>query len=405
MLVEAIQNCWADIEPYLDLVSLISVSKSCHTLRDLVVHNETGKIMKSNLIVPSSVELGHPYRARIREYGPLLLNTIHFPSLIKLDINFPSQRLEEVLFGDDSLPPVVHIFASLSADLYNVEELKIDMGSLTDYEEEPVSTYEIIANNLVRSTKKLKKLHINYGGVARKYSNDFLDIMLPVIEECQSLEEVTMWGGGNPSSPGIYPNAEHVFFEAILSLPNLKRLDIGAWHLGELNQPFSSLLDASRSIDNTWGRFPTTSLESIRLILIPFNIDQSPVALLSLDPLLSLISKSNVYIKKLLLCFPRKLWDETRFINSLSRYILERSSSFESIGIPLDRYEDKSGELMKFMQRFVKERPSSKVHFSDMKYIDEQADSIEALQGFSRVREFSDKETTWDFKSPDYYVK
>ena len=89
VVIEVIEHCWTRIEPYIDLISLISVSKSCRKLRQLVVDEDSGEIKASILTLPDELDEDCPY-GPISEHGPRLLNLVHFPSIVELDIRFPS---------------------------------------------------------------------------------------------------------------------------------------------------------------------------------------------------------------------------------------------------------------------------------------------------------------------------
>ena len=67
VVIEVIEHCWTKIEPYLDIISLISVSKSCSKLRQPVVDDDSGKIKASILIVPYILDEDCPY-------GPISVN-------------------------------------------------------------------------------------------------------------------------------------------------------------------------------------------------------------------------------------------------------------------------------------------------------------------------------------------
>lgn len=53
--VEVVEQFWTAIEPYVDVVSLISVSKSCHPLRNLVVDAESGNIKSSSVTIKNTL--------------------------------------------------------------------------------------------------------------------------------------------------------------------------------------------------------------------------------------------------------------------------------------------------------------------------------------------------------------
>ena len=109
VVIEVIQECWTGIEPYIDLISLISVSKSCNKLRQLVLDEDSGKLKASILKVPSRLEDGCPY-GPISEHSLRLLNLVHFPSIKKLNISFPIQNSTRM--NENNYPLAFSIFAN-----------------------------------------------------------------------------------------------------------------------------------------------------------------------------------------------------------------------------------------------------------------------------------------------------
>ena len=271
VVIEVIEHCWTRIEPYLDIISLISVSKSCNKLRQLVIDEDSGKIKASILKVPEELEDNCPY-GPISEHGPRLLNLVHFPSLVKLDISFPSipYRLRTTgQINENDFPLALPILARLVENANNLEELKIDVNNLMFYEDggRPQVAYNILKNNL-KHKKKLRTIIITNSSIsACQYSTSFIDAMVPVIQECTScLEKVYLFCGGAPSSSN-HPNALQDCFEAVLSLPNLKGFHINTLVFREYAPLLNSFMGACQSIQNSRGGIPSNVLEAIGIMI------------------------------------------------------------------------------------------------------------------------------------------
>ncbi len=84
--VDAITLCWARIQQYVDVISLISVSKLGHPLHDLVIDAATGKIKASIFRISSTIDVDskgnvdmNSPSAQITQYTPWVINSLHFP--------------------------------------------------------------------------------------------------------------------------------------------------------------------------------------------------------------------------------------------------------------------------------------------------------------------------------------
>jgi len=402
VVIEVIEHCWTRIEPYLDIISLISVSKSCNKLRQLVIDGGSGKLKASILEVPPYLKDDCPY-GPISEHGPRLLNLVHFPSLKRLNISFPeltTRRSSTRISDENNYPLAFPLFASLVENAYNLEYLSIDVGNVIVYEDggRPQLTYNILKSNLIHC-KKLKRLVISNGGGPftefGKYSPTFFAAMVPVIQAgILSLESVNLECGGEPISSD-YPDALYDFFMAVFSLQNLKGLAVMSIPTisgdNEGLEVMKSLLNASRSIEETLGGIPSKSLRGVRLMIIAGK-SKEPLSL-QLNHLLSLLSKES--LTWLMMFLPHSCWNGN--ISALRRYILDRSSSLNVLLVDLEGYKDSSGNLLSFMQKVIKESSdTTTIKLLRMGYLAEQDDSFQALGQFVEKKE-TNGETTWEF--------
>ena len=403
VVIEVIEHCWATIEPYIDLISLISVSKSCNKLRQLVVDDNSGKIKASILKVPYDLDEDCPY-GPISEHGPRLLNIVHFPSLVKLDISFPSIHYSLRTSGavnENDFPLALPILARKLEDASNLEVFKIDVTDLILYEDggRPQVAYNILKNNLIHK-KKLRTIIIsNSGGagvVACQYSTPFLDAMVPVIQECTScLEEIRLFCGGAPSSSN-YPNAMLDFFEAALSLPNLKQFHINTMVFREYAPLLNSFMGACQSIQNSRGWIASNVLKGIGILIKAAHDDQSELHLQSvMYHFFSILSKVNS-LKMIMLMLPLTCWNGNG-ISALSSCLESSSSSLKYVCLHFEGYKDGSGkQLLKFLLKIVNGKSDFQSNFQGIGYLADQDNSFKALVPFVEKVENKD-EITWEF--------
>jgi len=434
--VDVIALCWARIQQYLDVISLVSVSKSCHPLRDLVVDAATGKIKASVVKINSTIDVDNEGNinmespsARIFQYVPRLLNSIHFPSLTKLKIGFPpnistcrnnndGQQQQQRIVDETAFPEAFPIFAIEIENAIHLEELEINVNSLITHEEAGAlqSSFEILRDNLAfltRRTRKLKRLTLvneltfdtnedGSGGGAyynSRYSSAFLAAMVPVIRACLlSLEDVTVLCGDAPACRD-YPNAGKDFFAAVLSLQKLKTLKvrIQAFYGPLLND----FVDAARSIQMTLGKFPSESLECVNFPVRFLQVgegQQLPYPRPSIAPFLSLCRDAR-NLREFLVWLPQECWD-TNGIVELG-HMMNGTPSLDHLSLHFHGYTDRSGRLLSDLAHFIEERESSpfvgpRVHLLQLGFLAEQSLSLEGLGRCVETFEF-EGETLWQF--------
>lgn len=147
---EILRLAWPSIEPFLDVPALVALSRVSENWsakkeprhqgnifqvirdvdRDLVVDHTTGKIKKTVMKVHD--DLGRNNEGylditsisnRVDDYVPHLLQSLHFPSLVCLDIGFPPSvtTWDNVrVFG---FPMAFTMFAMYADRLTNVSEV------------------------------------------------------------------------------------------------------------------------------------------------------------------------------------------------------------------------------------------------------------------------------------------
>mmetsp|Transcript_23997 Transcript_23997/g.57937 ORF Transcript_23997/g.57937 Transcript_23997/m.57937 type:complete len:430 (+) Transcript_23997:86-1375(+) len=415
--VSVISHCWATIEPYIDVVSLISLSKLCHPLRNLVVDAATGKIKSSVIKVNEALKVDDEGRIAetIRDYVPRLINTVHFPSLIQLHIAFPSsvqlwngeQLVEHFPMpssaaGNHIFPAAFPMFAIQIENAINVEDLEVNVSTLIVHEEGGAlqATYEILRDNLarcIRRTRKLKRLAfantaIFEQGAYSLFSSAFLSAMVPAIKMgLRSLEEVSIDCGDIPSCTD-YPKSSKEFFEAILGLQNLKKLRVQI--LSAHGPLLNDFVDASQSVLDTLGTFPSASLEYVDLafhnVAIISEGQQPTSPRPSISPFLLLCHKAQA-LCKLRISIPSECWDANSIVTMSDVF-----NKLDVLSVNLNGHEDTSGNLISLLTRVIKEKPDKNLEVLAIGYHDEHSNLIEAL-GQSAEKFEHEGTVSWNF--------
>lgn len=427
--LDVIVDCWATIEAYADLLSLVSVSRTCHALHNLVVVD--GKIKCSKVVVKDTIRdnAGNSHidpsspSAKIDDYLPKLLSHLDFPSLNRLGIDFPrnittwnSNRVQSV----SAFPVAFPILATQIENANNMEDLSMTVNNMIPSERtmgnfRPI--YEIFGDNFskcVRRSRKLKRLTISniFDPVDRRgfkhyyYSSAFLAAMVPVIKaSIFTLEEVHIVLGDRPIRNNECPYAARDFFRAILSLQKLKSLKIKMWSV--FGTTLNDFVDASRDVLADLNRLPSESLECIEMEVPHGPVDARP----SFSPCFSLFSTAPC-LRQLKLHLPQEAFDK-RGIAMLSNY-LSNLPMLNYLSVNFHGYKDRSGAILEFLRRFVDEKvpsPEIYVQFNRMGGLVEQTLSFKALGDDAKSKSSStfdyvkhileDDETLWDFKYPE----
>ena len=264
-----------------------------------------------------------------------------------------------------------------------MEELCITVNSLIEHEEDGAlqSSFEILGENLatcIRRTRKLRKLKICNEKLLEdgksKFSAAFLAAMIPAIQAgLLSLEEVSIACGDEPSCTD-FPNVGKDFFNAVLSLQNLRKLEvqIRSFH-GPLLKDF---LDYSTSINNMLGRFPSESLEDVAFMVTPFQEGDSVKP--SVLPLLSLC-RNTPTLRSVGLWLPSECWGA----NSMDAlvHLLKESRSLNKVSMNFYDYKDTSGRLIAYLTNFVEEcvDDNFRLLLLGIGHVPEQSESYKAL--------------------------
>ena len=427
--ISIVSEVWPTIVRYVDMEALISLSKSCHLLRNLVVDAPTGKI-KASVIKVKEYEateqayvegrtnhFSAPYR--IPGFVSNMLNSIYSPSLTRLQMSFPAERTEwneDATFVDNAYLAACPFVAQKVFDATNLEELGFALNDsmIVQHENALCATYGILGQNLVRvmnQSKKLKTLTLLNSGVSAGsgvtyYSSSFVHAMVPVITAGRCcLEEVTVCWGDRPKD-SRFIEARKEFFVELFSLPKLKKLRLQLTHI--VGPMLTELIDAATAV----GTFPLGDLEEISLFVRDLDADLESddhigVQYPSVQPFLSL-SRHVCTLRKFVLYTPPESWNENSIVELI--HLLNRNQNLDEIIINFSGYEETSGRLLDFLWEYIKvlqqrEALPSKIAFVDIDSVDEDSKSFRALTQFISPRDgehclrsaFNGDTDTWSY--------
>ncbi|KAL9183225.1 hypothetical protein ACHAXT_005012 [Thalassiosira profunda] len=390
-------------EPYLDVLSLVSLSKTCRPLRAVAVDAATGKIKSTEVVVRNHIrnrdgDIDWTLPEAMPHYVPRLVNAAHFPAIRRLVLGFPENVTRwkgELAVVPEASPAAFPMFAIQADKLRNLEELTIMVDALIPHEAGGalMSSYKIMGDNLakaVRHSRKLKKLWIlnrsAHDPADSHYSPGFLQAMVPVLEAgLLTLEDVTVFCGDYPSTLD-YPSAGVDFFEAVLRLQNLKRLRVQIEsHYGPLLGEFTR---ASRNVLGTLGRCPSADSLEFLDVRVRFQewggaptAHRPPIA-----PFLSLFGDGAPALGILRLSLPPECWNASGTAEFIA-LLKCKSNSLQAVTVTFDGYKDETRHLLSHLMDFVHGRVSLPPHIqlNGLGCIEEQREAYEALGEYVTV--------------------
>lgn len=281
------------VEHFLSIEETIHLSKTCHAIRNILVHNPNGafpKIRVSHFEVADDVDaaVSLPPHRRIQNYTSNALANIHFPTLERLVVHFPRGTVHR---SGDWVDELRDSFIYLALGLQravNLEELIVDFTPFLMERSDFLSqnNYNTLAANLCCCTK-LKRLGIinrfderQRGGDSSTYCLAFLAAFIPAIERgVFTLEGVSFVFGEDPTTLSSSTTSSSVdnndniirqstdLFRSILLCNKLKELSVIFSGRGVQHSALSkSFLQVSRDIHSEMeGNLPSSSLEKLTL--------------------------------------------------------------------------------------------------------------------------------------------
>jgi hypothetical protein len=293
--INALDATIVHVEQFLCIEDTINLSKTCHAIRNILVHNPNGaftkikvshfEVVDDNAAVATAAPALPPHR-RINNFVSNALAKIHFPTLQRLVINFRKGKR-----ADELRDSFIYLALGLERAV-NLEELTVDFTPFLMERNDFLSqnNYDTLSANLCRCTK-LKRLkvinHAEYrvrqagtrliGSFYSFYSPYLLAAFIPAIEQgVSTIEGVSFDFGKN--LPFTYVGDRSVdesnvvsesndLFRKILLCNKLKELSLS--FKGEevdLSPLFDSFLQVSRDIHSEMdGDLPSSSIEKMSI--------------------------------------------------------------------------------------------------------------------------------------------
>ncbi len=285
------------VEHFLSIEETINLSKTCHAIRNILVHNPNGafpKIKVSHFEAAdddNQVDAALPPHRRIQNYTSNVLANIHFPTLERLVVQFPTGKVHRSVDWVDELRDSFIYLALGLERAVNLEELIVDFTPFLLERSDFLSqnNYNTLAANLCWCTK-LKRLEVinrlderQRGGNSSIYSLAFLAAFIPAIKRgVSTLEGVSFVFGEDPvtlspanlssstsvDNDDIIIRQSNALFRSILLCNKLKDLSL-IFSVGRGVQHSSltrSFLGVSCDIHcEMGGNFPSSSMEKLTL--------------------------------------------------------------------------------------------------------------------------------------------
>lgn len=340
--ISVIETCWSSIEIYLDLEASVFLSQTCQSLRRAIIDPDTNKLKLTHFEAenspPPTSDVPNNWKnaaTRIPHYIAHSLNAIHFPSLRRLHINFPSTKRRNTTghnadIIDDACSTSFPILVANLSSARNLEHLHLDASRLmaTERSGQLESLYEIFAANLMNHCRKLKFVYIVNSGFMRGNDNRLYSIALTraltAIIKKRKLEELRVIFAGTPSDPlhhrllsskGV--DSMFDFFVAAFSSKSLNSLHVG---LFRSHQHLNALLNAANHLSSDTTTPPPTGIKQLTLTYTD-DVQQSTEVLEPQSNAASLLEFFSCSpLVKLYLNLPRRCWDD-RAIHALRKML------------------------------------------------------------------------------------
>jgi hypothetical protein len=364
------------IQPYIDFQSSVNLSLSSKTIYTKLNHNCAWAVSPKIIVthfeacdmvatLPSEQHptdkswISAPYR--IRRFLTRALIKMDPRFIERCEMRFPSLASTNGGLDDEHRDSFV-FFAEFIERMTNMTELVLDVSTLIGEYDDQYSprNYAIFGRNL-RSCRKLKKLTIincHYEERGNSiYSVRFLEAILPALRSMKGqLEEVTIKLGSN-TRPAEKKKATLHLFLILLSLDNLKVLDV------EFDLFSGSLLDqflqVAHHMHSKKGGVPSTKVEKVRFICRFRHVkeDQMPLyprPLKYMASFLSLFDNSNATLKEFRLKVPWHTWD-ARGVMAQKKIMYEKPN-LQTLAIDYDGYEDEGGTSFDYLLHYIQQR-------------------------------------------------
>mmetsp|Transcript_10875 Transcript_10875/g.23018 ORF Transcript_10875/g.23018 Transcript_10875/m.23018 type:complete len:459 (+) Transcript_10875:83-1459(+) len=386
---------WPIVEAYVDLESTISAAQTCRALHQTIIDPNTLKVKVSHFAVcsypsaptsplaPLSESDRNHWKAsaeRIPHFVSRALNAIHFPSLYRLDLDFPLTKRRNASGHAEIIEDVCNcsfpIFVTNLAYASNLEQLQLNASRFMAIERsgQLEGLYENFGSNLSKC-KKLKEIELINSGVGRSsndwlYSVALLRALLPTLEKRRKdLHTLDIYLAGTPSDPlherylstrGIDTALD--FFVRVLSLERLTTLGIS---ITDSNSHLSALIEAAMQLSSNVEIRKPTFINSLRISFTRVGTlgrnDISPELRIA-APLLDFFSQCD-NLKNVFLEMPSECWDGGENIQALSN-LLRNKVEITSLTISFSCCPDRNGKILGLLADFLVQSNSNNVALS-----------------------------------------
>lgn len=222
----------------------MAVAQTCRSLHEAIVDSHTRKVKVTHFEVGSYSS--RSASARIPHYVSRSLNSIHFPSLKTLELDFPRTKRRNASIHandiDDACYSSFPIFVTNLSSAYNLQSLNLNASRLmvrADTAFQLEASYEIFADNLRRCTKLRELVVFNRGYVSGHEGTFYSVALLQAITGAvqmrkNNLDTLQMYIGGRPSDFLHNQYLYHTkridpvfdFFQAALTTKRLENLEL-----------------------------------------------------------------------------------------------------------------------------------------------------------------------------------
>ena len=382
----AIEACWLTIEPLADLESIISLSSTCRSLRDLLFDATTNKVKVTHFKVcnlPPPVDIDIPRNSitaplRIPHYTSQALNHIHFSSLLRLHLDFPLSKKRHAATGDDRLDFIEDVHTSsfptfvfqLGVSENKLVSLHLNCSRLMQFEKYLEFAYEVFGQNLSRCCPKLEELSVVntgrvIGGNDPVYSAGLAMSLVPTLKKRKNTLRMFQYESLGEPLPldrpisslrtflsGVTPNnfasdSNRELFNNVLRCTNLECL-----HLKCSSSSYRDFaLGAAEAMsecqtENQTTRRKPSSIRNLKIISYDGGIERN---LPSASSILEYFSGCHS-LYTLQLRLPRVCWYESQTLEALKKLLIGKRE-LQRVDICFSKFD--FGKLCEFLLEII----------------------------------------------------
>ena len=314
---------------------------------------------------------------RIPHYTSHALNSIHFPSLHKLHLDFPLSKKRHAVTGDarsDYIEDVhTSAFPTLATHLAyatNLTSLHLNINRLLQYEKGGFleSTYEVFGENLCWCTK-LEELCIVNSGMVRgentpMYSVGLANALVSTLKRRRDTLRVFYKVSGRPLLRDRFANdissrTNCRVFSAFVQSANLEKLHITC-SLG----PYCDFVTACNAENDNGKKKPA----SIRDLTIEchqiYDVEEENLIIPPVGPMLNYFSECHS-LQRLFLNMPKSCWGEPQTLDALTN-LLTGKPELLRVSLYFSGYDDREGNLVKCLSDVLPQLVVNSTNMTDI---------------------------------------